>query len=205
MRCRRRERSLQVLFVQPKTCNYIYVVKFVDINGEKIWSVIYDGETVDVLTQLFRNWNDLDFLEAFFKNNREDLASYFKITDIDLAIYDTLEDANELRCMILDISPDADIDKLFRHLENSRIAEMLLGREKAKDRRSAHDSWLRIYALRLGSNTYLVTGGAIKLTRTMEEREHTLNELKRMEQVRNYLIEQGAVDLEGVKDIKENE
>lgn len=82
---------------------------------------------------------------------------------------------------------------------------MLLGREKAKGRRSAHDSWLRIYALRLESNTYLVTGGAIKLTRTMEEREHTLNELKRMEQVRNYLIEQGAVDLDGVKDIKENE
>lgn len=60
-------------------------MRFVDINGEKIWSVIYDGETVDVLTQLFRNWNDLDFLEAFFKNNRDDLASYFKITDIDLA------------------------------------------------------------------------------------------------------------------------
>lgn len=199
------QKFLQFLLVQSKTCDYICDMKFVDINGEKIWSVIYDGETVDVLTQLFRNWNDLDFLEAFFKNNRDDLASYFKITDIDLAIYDTLEDANELRCVILDISPDADIDKLFRHLENSRIAEMLLGREKAKGRHSAHDSWLRIYALRLESNTYLVTGGAIKLTRTMEEREHTLNELKRMEQVRNYLIEQGAVDLDGVKDIKENE
>lgn len=180
-------------------------MKFVDINGDKIWSVLYDGEDVDVLTKLFRDWNDLDFLEEFFKNNREDLASYFKITDIDLAIYDTLEDAHELRCLILDISPDADIDKLFRHLENSRMAEMLLGREKAKGRRRAHDSWLRIYALKLESNTYLVTGGAIKLTRTMEEREHTLNELKKMEQVRNFLIEQGDVDLDGIKDIKENE
>ena len=180
-------------------------MKFVDINGEKIWSVLYDGDEVDVLTKLFRDWNDLDFLEEFFKNNREDLASYFKITDIDLAIYDTLDDAQELRCMILDISPDADIDKMFRHLENSRIAEMLLGREKAKGRYRTHDSWLRIYALKLESNTYLVTGGAIKLTRAMEEREHTLNELKRMEQVRNFLIEQGAVDLDGIKDIKENE
>lgn len=107
--------------------------------------------------------------------------------------------------MILDISPDADIDKMCRHLENSRIAEMLLGREKAKGRYRTHDSWLRIYALKLESNTYLVTGGAIKLTRAMEEREHTLNELKRMEQVRNFLIEQGAVDLDGIKDIKENE
>lgn len=52
-------------------------MKFVDINGEKIWSVLYDGDEVDVLTKLFRDWNDLDFLEEFFKNNREDLASYF--------------------------------------------------------------------------------------------------------------------------------
>ena len=160
-----------------------------------------DGESVDALTRLFRDWNDLDFLEEFFTKNSGDLASYFRITDIDLAIYDTLEDANELRCVILDISPDTDVDRLFRHLENSRIAEMLLGREKARGRRRAHDSWLRIYALKLERNTYLITGGAIKLTRTMEEREHTLAELRKMEKVRNFLIEQGAVDIDGLKDI----
>ena len=195
------QKLLQFLLVQSKTCDYICDMKFVDINGEKIWSVIYDGESVDALTRLFRDWNDLDFLEEFFTKNSEDLASYFRITDIDLAIYDNLEDANELRCVILDISPDADVDRLFRHLENSRIAEMLLGREKARGRRRAHDSWLRIYALKLERNTYLITGGAIKLTRTMEEREHTLAELRKMEKVRNFLIEQGAVDIDGLKDI----
>ena len=39
----------------------------------------------------------------------------------------------------------------------------------------------------------------------MEEREHTLNELRKMEIVRNFLIEQGAVDLDGIKDIAEND
>ena len=133
-------------------------MKFVDINGGRIWSVIYDGESVDALTKLFRDWNDLDFLEEFFTNNSQDLASYFRITDIDLAIYDTLEDANELRCVILDISPDADVDRLFRHLENSRIVEMLLGREKARGRRRAHDSWLRIYEFRPGKPTISIVG-----------------------------------------------
>lgn len=180
-------------------------MKFVSISRERIWSVIYDGDDIDALTKLFRDWNDLDFLESFFIKNKGDLASYFKITDLDTAIYDTLEDANELRCMILDISPDADVDILFRHLENPRIGEMLLGREKVKGKPRFHDSWLRIYALRLEKNAYLITGGAIKLTRTMEEREHTLNELKKMEQVRNFLIEQGAVDLEGIKDIADYE
>lgn len=42
-------------------------MKFVNINGERIWSVIYDGESVDALTRLFRDWNDLDFLEEFLR------------------------------------------------------------------------------------------------------------------------------------------
>lgn len=46
-------------------------------------------------------------------------------------------------------------------------------------------------------NSYLITGGAIKLTRTMQEREHTLFELHRLELVRNFLIAEGAYDLEG--------
>lgn len=34
----------------------------------------------------------------------------------------------------------------------------------------------------------------------MQEREHTLNELKKMEQVRNYLISNQAIDAEGFAD-----
>ena len=46
----------------------------------------------------------------------------------------------------------------------------------------------------------LSTGGAIKLTPMMAEREHTLNELKRMELVRNYLMDNGIVDVDGIKE-----
>jgi hypothetical protein len=34
----------------------------------------------------------------------------------------------------------------------------------------------------------------------MEEREHTLEELKKMEQVRRYLIDNGVFDSEGLND-----
>lgn len=39
-----------------------------------------------------------------------------------------------------------------------------------------------------------------KLTRTMQEREHTLVELARMEKVRNYLIDNGISDLDSFND-----
>lgn len=60
------------------------------------------------------------------------MASYFKITDVNEAIYDTIEDSERLQCLIMDISPVADLDKIFRPLENSRTSEMLLGKEKAR-------------------------------------------------------------------------
>ena len=78
---------------------------------------------------------------------------------------------------------------------------MLLSREKAKGKiSSTHHSWLRIYAIKLDEGTYLVTGGAIKLTHLMAEREHTLNELRKMEMVRNYLLDNGVRDADGIKE-----
>ena len=47
---------------------------------------------------------------------------------------------------------------------------------------------------------YVVTGGAIKLTRTMQEREHTLVELARMEKVRRFLIENEISDKDSFDD-----
>lgn len=101
----------------------------------------------------------------------------------------------------MDISPDADLDEIFRPLENNRTSEMLLGKEKARLRNiHRHASWLRIYAIKLESGIYIITGGAIKLTRTMQEREHTLVELARMEKVRRFMIESGISDMDSFND-----
>lgn len=106
-----------------------------------------------------------------------------------------------MQCLILDLSPDADLDQLFRPLENGRTSEMILGKEKAKIKnRPQHASWLRIYAIKLEPGCYIITGGAIKLTRTMQEREHTLTELRKMEAVRSFLLDGGAVDADGFVD-----
>ena len=119
---------------------------------------------------------------------------------------ETIDQAKRLECVMLDITPDANLDILFRHLENSRFWEMTLGREKAYgDRRYRHQSWLRIYAIKIEPGIYLVTGGAIKLTAKMEERSHTLAELAKMERVRNYLLDNCVYDLDSFNDYIDNE
>lgn len=178
-------------------------MRFEDVLGNgRLWAVVYDGGEANALSVLFEQWNDVSWLRSFFEKNFTDLSSYFKITDINRAVYDTLEDAEDLACLIFDWNPDVRLGQLFRYLENTRTYEMLLGREKAKGGRiSGHASWLRIYAIRLEEDTYLITGGAIKLTQLMEERSHTLLELEKMEKVRNYLLSQGAHDLDSFEDM----
>lgn len=171
------------------------------IENERLWAVRYDGCKDNVLDTIFGQWNDVSWLRSFFKENMDDLTAYFKITDVNQAIYDTIEDSERLQCLIMDISPDADLDSIFRPLENFRTSEMLLGKEKARLRNTfRHASWLRIYAIKLEQGVYIITGGAIKLTRTMQEREHTLQELARMEKVRRFLLDNDIADKDSFVD-----
>ena len=172
---------------------------FDDITQDgRLWAVRYEGESDNVLFSLFDQWNDVLWLRSFFKANSDDLERYFKITNINDAIKRTIDDSDRLEAIMMDISPEANLDLIFRPLSNSRIADCLLGKEKARLKNLVgRSSWLRIYAIKLAKGVYIVTGGAIKLTATMQEREHTAAELVRIEKVRNFLLDEKIVDDEG--------
>ncbi len=171
------------------------------LDDGKLWAVRYDGDDDNILGITFNQWSDPEWLVDFFSKNIKDLESFFKVTDLNTAIFDTIEDNMKMQCLILDLSPDADLDKIFRPLSNNRTSEITLGKEKAKIReRKGHASWLRLYAIKLEPGCYIITGGAIKLTRTMQEREHTLRELSKMEQVRNLLESENVIDTDSFTD-----
>jgi hypothetical protein len=176
------------------------------LEDKRLWAVGYEGENSNCFDALFSRWYDMNWLRSFFKENIADLSSFFHITDVYEAVMDTIDEAKRLECLMLDIDPNANLDLLFKHLENSRFSEMLLGKEKAYgDGSLRHPSWLRIYAIKIESGVYLITGGAIKLTHEMKERSHTLAELAKMERVRNYLLDNGVYDLDGFNDYIDNE
>ncbi len=78
-------------------------------------------------------------------------------------------------------------------ITDARVSK--LSREKARNwDRDRHASWLRIYAIRLEPNIYVVTRGAIKLTHTMQERKHTTLELQKLNRCRDYLRSNGVFD-----------
>lgn len=166
-----------------------------------LWAVRYDGETDNALFTVFDQWTDVIYLRSFFKENWSDMSSFYKIKDVGTAVEDTIEDSDELESLLLSLSSDDDLDRLFHPLENFRITEMLLGKQKARlKREKGHSSWLRIYAIKLEQGVYVITGGTIKLTLKMEEREHTRIELKKLEMVRQYLLAENIVDEDGFLD-----
>jgi hypothetical protein len=92
------------------------------------------------------------------------------------------------------------IQTLFKPLNNSEYRIVQLSKNKAYGNRN--QSWLRIYAIKVDVNTFVVTGGAIKLTRTMNEREHTSLELIKLTRCRDYLREEGLIDEQAFKELE---
>ena len=98
------------------------------------------------------------------------------------------------------------MDELFKPLASSDLTIRELTREKARNwERIGHASWLRIYAIRLEKNVFVITGGAIKLTRAMQDRPHTKKELDKLNRCRQYLLSNGVFDSESFISLTEED
>lgn len=173
---------------------------------DHLWAVKEPDKELDELALLFEQWNDADYLFRFFKENIDDLKSYFKIERISQAIQDTFEDSDVLEELILTFPYTEELDTLFRPLDVSDTRSMELTRQKARNwERERHDSWLRIYAIRLEPNVYVVTGGAIKLTKAMQDKEHTMIELNKLNKCKEFLKRHGVFDKDSFIDLNMEE
>lgn len=167
----------------------------------KLYAVLYDGEEKDAFWQLFENWQDPEFLFDFFIKHERDLHGGFYNYTVLEAVRITKEEATEFRDLIIDIKDNGQIEDagnindLFTPLSESEYR--FNNHRKHKAYGPEHDTWLRIYAIQL-EDCFLITGGAIKLTKRMDEREHTKEALTKLERVKNELKLQGIIDQEGL-------
>ena len=163
-------------------------MKIVNTFVKGLYAFKYDGHLLDELERLLEEWGDIEGLENFFEQNENDL-SYFKL-DIYSAINDTIKESMRLRKFLFEISKakPSILDEIFRPLDNLEYRVITLSKQKASRR------WLRLYAIRIEANHYVITGGAIKLTHKMQDREHTQRELHKLEKCRSFLQLNGIFD-----------
>ena len=143
----------------------------------------------DELERNFDLWTDEKYLYAYFEKNKESLA-YFKVKTIKDAVLKTITQTRliqeKLYEYVLDNSKN--LDELFLNLDDNEYHETILSKQKSKQ------FWLRLYAIKIESNHYVITGGAIKLVHKMEQSELTLKEKQIIEKCRNYLHENEVYD-----------
>lgn len=163
---------------------------FVAKNSEEgIWSIRSDGEPRNEFVRFFDLMKDVEWLYNFFDEHEDDLYDgFFGNWTIEMAVSRTLEEAKEIENILYAYSergfegPGKNLQHLFRPLNNFEYTITTHQKSKARIR----GGWLRLYAIRLAENCYLVTGGAIKLTPDMQ-RSHLQNELKKLEWAKQLL------------------
>ncbi|MBK7668036.1 MAG: hypothetical protein IPJ32_12305 [Sphingobacteriaceae bacterium] len=163
---------------------------------------LYNEDEQDEYTKLFENWQDPEFLEDFFNTNKENLDNYNKIVarkeiTVKEAIEKTIIEGKTLESKLLQLAENTtnqkkpNLDEMSIKLNNRKEFELIPHKAYGK-------SWLRIYAVQLESNVYVVTGGMIKLTHLIEDTEYGKLELQKIARTKGFLKEIGCFGLDGL-------
>jgi hypothetical protein len=166
-----------------------YPKTYTTVWDEEICSYFEEEEIgeIDEFERCFELWSNPLYLYNYFDKNERFLNnSFWKNISIEDAAKITKQKALEFEVLLTE--NNSDIESLFRPLDNRQIkfAELIKGKSKY--------NCLRLYAIKIDSNRFLITGGAIKLTNKMEEHASTRNELKKLEKIKNYLVALGVID-----------
>lgn len=157
---------------------------------KKLFAFRYKNEKQNELRRLLNLWNDVSYLYEFIKEN---IADKPKNISIEKLITQISDDANEIDDVLYELTTSKvkNLDSFFKPLDNNEYRlDVRLSKQKGRN------NYLRIYAIKLASNCYLITGGAIKFTLKMQGRAHTEKELTKIEQCKNYLKDNGVIDYE---------
>ncbi|MDP3353864.1 MAG: hypothetical protein Q8S44_09000 [Flavobacteriaceae bacterium] len=162
----------------------------------------HENEFTHAWAKCFELWNDPIYLNDFFEEHEDDLYDpFWSGITIEEAIIKTRQDAVLLEKKLKDIAESGkykgndNLSSFFEPLSKGRIEDY----EKDKAKGIINPSWLRIYAIRIDANCFVITGGGIKLTKTMNDRQHLLDELDKLEFTRNELLDGGNETLDIVE------
>lgn len=163
---------------------------------DSLYAVVYDSEDGESAYQaLFNRWQDVEYLEQFFEDNIDDLKSgfYGNIT-IEEAVLQTLAEAKKFDQKILDAALNGQTqdnkpleEVIFKTLHQDVLSHIHI---PSKAYGPNKKSWLRLYAIRIAANLYVVSGGAIKLSEDMKPK-HLKDELDKLKKTAAYLKEIG--------------
>ena len=167
----------------------IYPKEYEVVWTPEIREFFEESEPIDEMKRLFELWTNPLYLSNYFKINQSYLeSSYWKRMNI--SRHDLITKTRQSALKFEDcIHASANsLNCIFRPLDDYQTKIVNIDSSKSTC------DWLRMYAVKIDDNRYMISGGAIKLTRKMEEHPQTMTELTKLEKVKNFFIENGVID-----------
>lgn len=159
-------------------------MKIVPIFAKKLYSFHYAEEELNEYDRLLELWNDPEYLKQVATKNQIENPKKF--------IYDIMNDADNFDYFIYELTNDnkLSLNHFFQPLDNREYQSVILSLQKGKKH------LLRLYAIKLEDNCFVITGGAIKMSNEMKDHPDTNEELRKIKQCHQYLKSKGIFDSE---------
>lgn len=164
-------------------------MKIVSIFAENLFSFHYNHEGKNELRRLLLLWNDVSYLYSFINRNKNDLPLNLSIEEL---IDQIIDNANNIDDILEEISNDRSksFDDFFKPLDNNEYRIVNLSKQKGRK------NYLRIFAIRIDRNCFVITGGAIKFHHLNKDRLHTQAEMNKISKCQDFLIANHIHDAE---------
>lgn len=162
-------------------------MKIVRIFADQLFAFHFNGEKMNELRRLLTLWNDTTYLYKFVTENKSDVS---KDVTIGSLVFQLNKNANEIDDTLNEISsdPERSLEEFFKPLDNQEIYIVKLSKQKGRK------NYLRLFAIKIDTNCFVITGGAIKFHHLNKDRPHTQKEMQKIDSCRNYLIDNNVFD-----------
>lgn len=162
------------------------------IFAENLFAFHYKDEEDNELYRLLELWNDPEYLHNYFIENEKFIINNPKLkissgTQFIDTVINNAQDADEI---LEELSKTQNLEEFFIELSNTQPLYEILSKRKGRK------SILRIYAIKIDENCFVITGGAIKITDTMQQHKTTINELEKLKKCKAFLLEHDVIDSE---------
>lgn len=165
-------------------------MEILPIFAGKLYAFRYDYEEYNhdndtEYDRLLKLWINVEYLKSF--------AMKYAIQDVDTFVDTIPDNADEIDDFLIGLeNSNEPLETYFQPLFDSERGFKILSLQKGKLKRNI----LRLYAIKIDDNCFVITGGAIKLAQTMQEHPETNKELLKLNRAKSFLGLNDIIDKE---------
>jgi len=169
-------------------------MKIVIIFADTLYAFHHQNEAQNEFDKVIELWTDVEYLKNYAQTNH--------VTNIKKFVESRLDEVDEIQDFLEELTTEnRPLDYYFEPLHPSEYKERILSLKKGKIR----NNQLRIYAIKIDESSFIITGGAIKMSQTMQDHPDTNKELSKLNKAKDYLTSKGIVDLDSFYELVEEQ